>query len=53
MGYEIKYFSNSLADNTTIERGSIDDAVDTMRLMETIYKADHIWKAKYYNYKSD
>ena len=46
---EIKYFANSLADNTSIERGSIDDALETMRLIETIYKADPIWKEKYYS----
>jgi len=46
---EIKYFANSLADNTSIERGSINDALETMRLIETIYKADPIWKEKYYS----
>jgi len=46
---EIKYFANSLADNTSIERGSIHDALETMRLIETIYKADPIWKEKYYS----
>ena len=45
---EIKYFANSLENNTSIERGSIDDAVATMKLIETIYKADPIWKEKYY-----
>ena len=46
---ELKYFANSLADNTSIERGSINDALETMRLIETIYKADPIWKEKYYS----
>jgi len=46
---EIKYFSNALENNTSIERGSIDDALDTMKLIEAIYKADPIWKEKYYN----
>ena len=45
---EIKYFANSLADNTAIERGSIHDAMETMKLIEVIYKADPIWKEKYY-----
>jgi predicted dehydrogenase len=45
---EIKYFANSLADNTSIERGSIDDALETMKLIEAIYKADPVWKEKYY-----
>ncbi len=45
---EIKYFSDSLKNNTPIERGSIDDAIATMKLIETIYKADPIWKEKYY-----
>jgi len=46
---EIKYFANSLASNTSIERGSIKDALETMKLIEIIYKADPIWKEKYYN----
>jgi predicted dehydrogenase len=45
---EIKYFVNSLAENTIIERGSIHDAMETMKLIEVIYKADPIWKEKYY-----
>ena len=45
---EIKYFANSLAKNTSIERGSIHDALETMKLIEIIYKADPIWKEKYY-----
>jgi len=48
---EIKYFANSLASNTSIERGSIKDALETMKLIEIIYKADPIWKEKYYNKK--
>ena len=46
---EIKYFANSLASNTSIERGSIKDALETMKLIEIIYKADPIWKEKYYS----
>ena len=46
---EIKYFVDSLKNNTSIERGSIDDAIETMKLIETIYMADPIWKEKYYN----
>ena len=45
---EIKYFVNSLAGNTSIERGNIKDALETMKLIEIIYKADPIWKEKYY-----
>jgi predicted dehydrogenase len=45
---EIKYFANSLASNTSIERGSIKDALETMKLIEIIYKADPVWKEKYY-----
>ena len=45
---EIKYFAKSLKDNSSIERGNIDDAIETMGLVEAIYKADPIWKAKYY-----
>jgi predicted dehydrogenase len=48
---EIKYFANSLASNTSIERGSIKDALETMKLIEIIYKADLIWKEKYYKNK--
>ena len=45
---EIKYFAESLEKNSPIERGSIDDAMETMRLIEKIYKADPIWQEKYY-----
>ena len=45
---EIKYFANSLADGSAIKRGSIDDAIETMRLIEAIYKADPDWKEKFY-----
>jgi predicted dehydrogenase len=45
---EINYFANSLAINNSIERGSIKDALETMKLIEIIYKADPIWKEKYY-----
>jgi len=38
-----------LANNSSIERGSIKDALETMKLIEIIYKADPIWKEKYYN----
>ncbi len=46
---EIKYFSNCLQNNLIIERGSIDDAIETMYLVEEIYKADPLWKKKYYS----
>ena len=45
---EIKYFAESLEKKSPIERGSIDDAMETMRLIEKIYKADPIWQEKYY-----
>jgi len=45
---EIKYFADSLQNNTSIMRGSIEDAIETMKLIEQIYKADPIWKEKYY-----
>jgi predicted dehydrogenase len=45
---EIKYFAKSLAEKSPITRGSIDDAVETMKLIEKIYKADPIWQEKYY-----
>ena len=46
---EIKYFSNCLENNLIIKRGSIDDAIETLRLVEEIYKADPLWKKKYYS----
>ena len=45
---EIKYFADALGGNTSIERGSIKDALETMKLIEIIYKADPIWREKYY-----
>jgi len=46
---EIKYFSNCLNKDLKIERGSIEDAIETMKLIEKIYKADPVWKKKYYS----
>ena len=46
---EIKYFSNCLIRDLKIERGSIEDAIETMKLIEKIYKADPAWKKKYYS----
>ena len=46
---EIKYFANCLKNDLTIERGSIKDAIETMHLVEEIYKADPQWKKKYYS----
>ena len=46
---EIKYFSNCLKKDLKIERGSIKNAIETMRLVEAIYEADPIWKKKYYS----
>lgn len=45
---EIKYFAKSLAEKFPITRGSINDAIETMKLIERIYKADPIWHGKYY-----
>ena len=45
---EIKYFAKSLEEKSSITRGSIDDAIETMKLIEEIYKADSIWQKKYY-----
>ena len=45
---EIKYFAKSLEEKSPITRGSINDAIETMKLIEAIYKADPIWKEKYY-----
>jgi len=45
---EIKYFAKSLAEKSPITRGSINDAIETMKLIEKIYKADPIWQEKYY-----
>jgi len=39
----------ALTNNSEIQRGSIDDAIETMKLVEAIYKADPEWKKKYYN----
>ena len=46
---EIKYFYSCLQNDLKIERGSIDDAIETMHLVEEIYKADPLWKKKYYS----
>jgi predicted dehydrogenase len=46
---EIQYFYNCLTNNLEIQRGSIQDAIETMKLVEAIYKADPEWNKKYYN----
>ena len=46
---EIKYFALALQNDSIIKRGNIDDAIETMLLIESIYKADPTWKAKFYN----
>jgi len=46
---EIQYFYKCLTNNLEIKRGSIQDAIETMKLVEAIYKADPEWKKKYYN----
>ena len=46
---EIKYFALALQNDSIIRRGNIDDAIETMLLIESIYKADPTWKAKFYN----
>ncbi|EKO36168.1 oxidoreductase, NAD-binding domain protein [SAR86 cluster bacterium SAR86E] len=46
---EIQYFYDCLTNNSEIKRGSIEDAIETMKLVEAIYKADPEWKKKYYN----
>ena len=46
---EIKYFTDCLKNDSTIQRGSIEDAIETMNLVEEIYKADPHWKKKYYS----
>ena len=47
---EILYFARSLQENKKIQRGSIDDAIKTMELVEKIYKADPLWNKKFYNH---
>ena len=46
---EIKCFAGVLLNSDNIENGSIDEALKIMELVETIYKADPEWRAKYYN----
>jgi predicted dehydrogenase len=46
---EIQYFYNCLTNNLEVQRGSIQDAIETMKLVEAIYKADPEWNKKYYN----
>jgi hypothetical protein len=37
-----------LTNDLLIQRGSIEDAIQTMSLIEAIYKADPIWREKFY-----
>ena len=47
-GIIAKYFAKSLQEDLNIQRGSIEDAIETMSLIESIYQADPIWKEKFY-----
>ena len=45
---EINTFTSAVRNSDKIENGSIDQAIEIMKLIEQIYKADPIWKNKYY-----
>ena len=45
---EIKRFTDAVRNSDKIKNGSIDQAIEIMDLIEKIYKADPIWKRKYY-----
>jgi len=45
---EIDTFTSAVRNSDKIENGSIDQAIEIMKLIEQIYKADPIWKNKYY-----
>jgi len=45
---EINTFTSAVRNSDKIENGSIDQAIEIMALIEKIYKADPIWKKKYY-----
>mgnify|MGYP006233776973 CR=1 FL=1 len=45
---EIKRFTDAVRNSDKIKNGSIDQAIEIMDLIEKIYKADPVWKRKYY-----
>ena len=45
---EIKCFTDAVRNSDKKKNGSIDQAIEIMDLIEKIYKADPIWKRKYY-----
>ena len=44
---EINEFVNSIIKNLTVENGSADDALQTMKLVYKIYYSDPYWRKKY------
>jgi predicted dehydrogenase len=44
---EVGYFTNCILNNQTIQKGSSFDALNTMKLVYSIYYADPIWREKY------
>ncbi|MDA0900331.1 MAG: Gfo/Idh/MocA family oxidoreductase [Proteobacteria bacterium] len=46
---EVHEFFEAIEKNKSISQGTIDEAMNTMSLIEKIYKADKRWAKKYYN----
>jgi len=44
---EVKYFISCIRNNTSIKKGSSEDALQTMQLVYRIYYADDLWRNKY------
>ena len=44
---ELKIFFDAIKNNKSISNGSSKDALETMRLVYNIYRADKAWQKKY------
>ena len=44
---EIDEFASCIINNKAIENGNSNDALNVMKLIQKIYKSDHIWKKKF------
>lgn len=44
---EISVFANAIIDDTPIISGSVEDALNTMKLVYRIYYADKLWREKF------
>ena len=45
---EVKEYINSIKNNRRISNGNIYDAIEVMRMIDTIYRSDNTWRKKFF-----